>query len=76
MFKVGVGLRCPLDEGGSIRRRPLADVEGAVGLHPRSGRIASPAKAGGEKPFRRASESAGGDVHDVHEYAGEIVMEA
>ena len=76
VFEVGVGLRFPFDDGGSIPPRTLADVEGAVRLHPRAGRLASAAEAGGEKPFRGATECLRGDVHDVHEYAGEIVMEA
>ena len=75
MFQERIGVRLPRDEGGPVVPGPVADVEGAVGLHARAGGLAPAAEAGGEKPFRRTAESARGDVHDVDEDAGEVVME-
>ena len=54
----------------------LADIERAVGLHTGAGRRARFAKAGSEQPLDRATEGAGGDVHDVVENRRKLVVEA
>ena len=72
----GVGGGFSLHERRPIRFRAFADVERAVGLQPGIGRVAAPAEAGGADALRRAAERIRGEVHEVLDDPGQIVMEA
>ena len=76
VLEVGVGLRLPFGEGRQIPSGAFADVELAVRLHPRAGRLAPTPQTGAAQPPCRAGENAARGLHDVVQDPGQVVMEA
>ena len=72
----GVGGGLSLHERRPIRFRAFADVERAVGLQPGIGGVPVPPEAGGADALRRPAERTRGEVHEVLDDPGQIVMEA
>ena len=75
-FDEGVEGRVPFGEGREVVPGPLADVERAIGLHPRAGRLAPTPKPGAADALHGAGDDASRDFHDVAEDPGQVAMEA
>ena len=72
---VVVGRRAALATGIEVALRALADVERAVGLHPRARWLIPSAQAGGTDPSRRARDEASRRIHDMVEEIGQIFVQ-
>ena len=73
-FDEGVGCLHPFGESRAKVPGVLAEIERAVGLHPRAGRIAPPPKTGAAQHFHRTGEIFARDIHDVVEVVGQLLM--
>ena len=73
-FDEGVGRRVAFGEGREVVPGPLADVERAVGLHSRAGRLPPPPKPGAADALDGAGDGAPRGVHDVAEDLGQVLV--
>ena len=70
-----IGGFLPGGERRAIGPGPFTDVERAVRFHARAGREARLSKTRGKEPLHRAGERARGNVHDVIEDPGQLLVE-